>query len=309
MRKYFLIIITFSICYMQGDINGYAIFDYSNSSENEGFDIKRAYLNYSTDISQDLFFKIRFDVGRNTNDGKLTTYLKNAYIDWKCENGDKLSMGLIGTNSYGVQEKNWGYRFIEKSALDKYGATNTADYGIGYSKTFGQVKASMQLLNGEGYKSTNDNNQQALYLSILYGESELNTNDGMNFGVVINYVPEEYGEDNSLVGLFGGWASNNLRFGLEHNQYKEKAFSYTKDVSSLYANYTISDKWNVFFRHDIHNERLDSDMLPEGPEEELPSEFTILGGVWNPTKGLYISPNVHVADDINTYHLTCMFKY
>ena len=233
--------------------------------------------------------------------------MKNAYIDWKCENGDKLSMGLIGTNSYGVQEKNWGYRFIEKSALDKYGATNTADYGIGYSKTFGQVKASLQLLNGEGFKSTNDNNQQALYLSILYGESELNKNDGMNFGVVINHVPEEDGEDNSLVGLFGGWASNNLRFGLEHNQYKEKAFDYTKEISALYANYTASDSWDFFIRHDICDEIAYSG-TPEG-YGELPSEVTILGGVWNPTKGLYISPNVHVADNINTYHLTCMFKY
>ena len=38
-------------------------------------------------------------------------------------------------------------------------------------------------------------------------------------------------------------------------------------------------------------------------------DLTILGGVWNPTKGLYISPNIYVFDDYNTYRLTCMFKY
>ena len=110
-------------------------------------DLKRAYLSYSSDVSEELFFKMRFDVGRHADD-RLTTFLKNAYVDYKCENGDKLSIGLIGTNSYGVQEKNWGYRFIEKSVVDKYGMTNTADFGIGYSKTLGNVKTSMQLLNG-----------------------------------------------------------------------------------------------------------------------------------------------------------------
>ena len=72
--------------------------------------------------------------------------MKNAYVDWKCENGDKLSMGLIGTNSYGVQEKTWGYRFVEKSVLDKYKMTNTADFGIGYSHKIGNYSLSAQLL-------------------------------------------------------------------------------------------------------------------------------------------------------------------
>ena len=31
------------------------------------------------------------------------------------------------------------YRFIEKSPLDKAGWTNTADFGIGYSRSFGDI--------------------------------------------------------------------------------------------------------------------------------------------------------------------------
>ncbi len=311
MKKYLLTFLIVSICYMKGNISGYSIFDYNNDSENSGFDIKRAYLSYSNDISEFLFFKIRFDVGRaSESNGKLETYLKNAYIDWKCENGDKFSMGLIGTNSYAVQEKNWGYRFIEKSALDKYGVTNTADFGIEYSKTFGQIKTNFQLLNGEGYKSTDTNNQQALYISIVYGEDKLNKNNGMNSGLVLNYIPEE---DNVLykylVGSFVGYSSNNLRFGFEHNQFKEKQYKSNKKISSLYTNYTISDNWDIFIRHDIHDWIILSGGSPEGFSEYNPGEVTILGGVWNPTKGLYISPNMHIDNNVNSYHLTCMFKY
>ena len=46
MRKYILIILTFSFCYMQNNIDGYAIFDYSNASGNDGFALNRAYINY-----------------------------------------------------------------------------------------------------------------------------------------------------------------------------------------------------------------------------------------------------------------------
>ena len=297
MKKYILIILTCSFCYMQNGIDGYAIFDYSNASGNDGFALNRAYINYSTDISEELFFKIRLDASRPLNN-RLYVFVKNAYVDWKCDNGDKLSMGLIGTNSYGVQEKNWGYRFIEKSVVDKYGMTNTADLGISYSKSFGKVKSSVQLLNGEGFGYAEENFNQAIYMSVLYGESRLDKNDGMNFGLVLNHSPQNDDIDNDLVGFFGGWSSNGLRLGLEYNTYETNI---TEEATAMYLNYDIGDDWDVFLRHDINNLDVDDDVDAV--------DLTIVGGVWNPTKGLYLSPNVYLEDDANTYRLTCMFKY
>ena len=304
MIKHLIVVALFSFCYMQGNLGGYAIFDYSNASGNDGFDLKRAYLSYSSDVSEELFFKMRFDVGRHADD-RLTTFLKSAYIDYKCENGDKLSLGLIGTNSYGVQEKNWGYRFIEKSVVDKYGMTNTADFGIGYSKTFGNVKTSMQLLNGEGFKSGDSDGKQSLYLSVLYGESRLDKNDGMNLGLVINNNPQADGTDSNLVGFFGGWASNGLRLGLEHNQFEVDPIdldgnSEIEEATSFYVNYDINEDWDVFVRHDLNDLNVDDDVDA--------ADLTIVGGVWNVTKGLMVAPNVYL-DDANTYRLTFMFKY
>ena len=242
---------------------------------------------------------MRFDVGRHADD-RLTTFLKNAYVDYKCENGDKLSLGLIGTNSYGVQEKNWGYRFIEKSVVDKYGMTNTADFGVGYSKTLGNVKTSMQLLNGEGFKYGDSDGKQSLYLSVLYGESRLDKNDGMNLGLVINNNPQADGTDSNLVGFFGGWASNGLRLGLEHNQFEVESSDLTEEATSFYLNYDLNEDWDVFVRHDLNDLNVDDDVDA--------ADLTIVGGVWNVTKGLMVAPNVYL-DDTNTYRLTCMFKY
>jgi len=304
MIKHLIVVALFSFCYMQGNLGGYAIFDYSNASGNDGFDLKRAYLSYSSDVSEELFFKMRFDVGRHADD-RLTTFLKNAYVDYKCDNGDKISIGLIGTNSYGVQEKNWGYRFIEKSVVDKYGMTNTADFGIGYSKTFGNVKTSMQLLNGEGYKYGDSDGKQSLYLSVLYGESRLDKNDGMNLGLVINNNPQADGTDSNLVGFFGGWASNGLRLGLEHNQFEVDSIdpdgnSQTEEATSFYVNYDLNEDWDVFVRHDLNDLNVDDNVDA--------ADLTIVGGVWNVTKGLMVAPNVYL-DDANTYRLTFMFKY
>ena len=300
MIKQLIMLMLFSFCYMQGTFGGYAIFDYKNESGNDRFDLKRAYLSYSNNISDDLFFKIRYDVGRHA-DNRLTTFLKNAYVDYKCENGDKLSLGLIGTNSYGVQEKNWGYRFIEKSVVDKYGMTNTADFGVGYSKSFGKVKTSVQLLNGEGYKYADTDGNQSLYLSLLYGESRLDKNDGMNLGFVMNNNPQDDDTNENLIGFFGGWASNGLRLGLEYNQFEVEATDLTEEATSIYANYNLCEDWDLFFRHDINDLNVDDDVDAD--------DLTIIGGVWNVTKGLMVAPNVYLQDDANTYRITCMLKY
>jgi len=297
MIKNLLPVLFFSVCFMQGGISGYAIFDYSNISGDDRFDLQRAYLNYSSDVSEDLFFKISFDVGRYADD-RLTTYLKNAYVDLKCDNGDKFSIGLIGTNSFGIQEKNWGYRFIEKSVVDKYGMTKTADFGVGYSKNFGKVKTSIQLLNGEGFKSDDKDGKQSLYLSVLYGESRLDKNDGMNFGVVFNNNPQLDNTSHDFVGLFSGWALKGFRVGLEYNTFETDV---KEEATSIYANYDVNDDWALFIRHDINDINIDDNLVAD--------DMTIFGSVWNPTKGFYISPNIYMLDDFNIYRLTCMFKY
>ena len=117
MNRNIILIILLSFAFMQGEINGYAIFDYKGSTQQ--FDVDRAYLIYSKDISDDLFFKFRLDVGRDIDDAidedgnpvigdsKLSAYLKNVYVDWKCKEFGKFSIGLISTNSFGIQEKTW----------------------------------------------------------------------------------------------------------------------------------------------------------------------------------------------------------
>ncbi len=303
-NKMILITVIISLSIMTaGEFSGYSIFNY----DNETFSVDRAYLQYTDDVADDLFFKLRYDVGRdNDTDGdtKLTSYLKNVYVDWKNGDNSKFSLGLISMNSFGVQEKTWGYRFIAKSPVDYHKfISSTADFGIGYSHSFGEFNANVQIVNGDGYKKNDSDGKMLTSLRFMYGESKLNKNDGHNVGIVMTSFDGESDDDTddySLTGLFGGWSSSGLRLGLEYNSYDYGDL--TDKLTSFYLNYKMSDALNLFARHDMlntHNDNLSS----------VDEAVSMLGAVWNPTNGLYISPNITIEDDSNDYRLTFMFKY
>ena len=293
MNKIIVFLSLMAITFSQNNIAGYSIFD---MHETDGFDIKRAYFQYTDDISDELFFKIRFDVGRDSDgdDTKLSAYIKNAYVDWSAYNSVLLSLGLISTNTYGVQEKNWGYRFIDKSVFDKYKMTNTADFGIGMAYQTGSLGVSVQLLNGEGYKNIDADGEQSVYFRAMYGEKNLVKNSGYNFGLV-----GSNSESSDMSGYFAGWSSDKIRIGFESGSYDNNGV--VEEATGLYANYSICDKCNIFIRHDLNDLDVDDPIDP--------IEQTMVGMVWNPTKGLYMSPNIAISDDVNTYRLTWMFKY
>ena len=284
-----------------GDLGGYSIFEYNNRA----FEMNRVYLQYTDDLSDDLFLKIRYDVGREgaNKDGKFSSYLKNAYVDWDIQEYGKLSLGLIGTNSYSVQETNWGYRFIAKSAPDMYGFTNTADLGIGISKSIGNIELSIQALNGEGYKNKDQDKSSSTYFRALYGEKKLNKNDGFNLGLVYN---NNSNTNETLFGAFGAYAAKHLgshyRVGIEYNIYENT--SITEKVTSLYSdvNFNKYKNTNVFFRLDSHSTHSIEDV------PNLEDVTMYFGCVINPVKGLYISPHL-VNNDNTDYKITFMFKY
>ena len=97
----------------------------------------------------------------------------------------KTSFGLIGMHTYNVQEKNWGYRFIEKSAIDLNKFSSTADLGIAFSSSvISELNTTIQFVNGEGYKKPQGDEHFKSVFNITYGESKLNKNDGYNVGLV-----------------------------------------------------------------------------------------------------------------------------
>ena len=140
----------------EGKIGGVTYFDYANAEEKSAFNFQRQYFSYTGVASDNIDFKIIFDVGRTDEDTRLAAFLKKAQIDYNTSYGT-VSIGLIGMNTHSVQEKNWGNRFIEKSAMDKNAYSTSADLGIGFSRLLREnLNISLQMVNGEGLKKTRE---------------------------------------------------------------------------------------------------------------------------------------------------------
>ena len=320
--KYLIILLTYisiSIA-ADGKIGGVTYFDYTNSKEKSAFDFKRQYFSYGIDISDEVKFRVVFDVGRTdvgtvlrkdggekSEDTRLVAFLKKAQIDHRTSYG-KISMGLIGMNTYNIQEKNWGYRFIEKSAIDKYKFSSTADLGIGFSRVLvNQLKMSLQVVNGEGYKNPQSDKYHKIAFNSTYGEHNLVKNSGFNAGVV--YTTEQTDDKpNSMASLFGGFAGMGLRLGGQFNMLKKGGIE--SQIISVSSNYSMTDKLDAFVRYDMFDPNTDE---IDGWKDN--STYLIAGIQLSCGNGLLVAPNIRMEsyeDDLDSateYKINFQFKF
>ena len=117
-------------------------------------------------------------------------------------------------------------------------------------------------------------------------------NDGFNVGLALNNHA-----DDQLVGIFGGWAKDKIRTGLEYNRWDADSDSYV--MLANYFNYSLSDRWDVFLRND----------RVEAVETSDTNSDTYLGAIWKAHANFYIAPNFKISNDSDDFRLSCMFKY
>ncbi|MFQ6613600.1 MAG: hypothetical protein ACE5D1_02040 [Fidelibacterota bacterium] len=163
--------------------------------------------------------KFNFTTDINTSASPRNVYVKYAKIDWNTDFG-KVVIGLQGMNMFGVQEKTWGYRSVDKSAMDRFGFSHSADLGLGYYRSFGSnLNVSALITNGAGYKHAENDSYKKISVLAYLGESRLDKNPGWNGGISTSHEPQLIGTDSTnkvtTLGLFGGWSSEVIRVGGE----------------------------------------------------------------------------------------------
>ena len=306
--KYRVILLTCITIGISGEskIGGVTYFDYTNAEESSAFNFNRQYFSYAVDAEDGIKFKVIFDVGRTSEDTRLVAFLKKAQIDNKTSYG-KISMGLIGTNTYGIQEKNWGYRFIEKSAIDKNGFSSTADLGIGFSRNLiDNLNMSLQLTNGEGYKQSQGDKFHKISFNTTYGERNLNQNDGYNVGVVYSTESSD-GDPTNMISIFGGISGSRLGVVTEYNILQNRSLE--TNIISLSANYDLRDKMDVFIRYDIFDDNKDDTVEKNG------NNYLIAGVQFKCGNGLSVAPNMRMtsfedgSDAVTEYKINFQFKF
>jgi len=310
--------ITISVA-AEGQIGGVTYFDYTYTEEQSAFNFNRQYFSYKSQAAENINYKIVFDVGRTnvgaaviekdlsykSEDTRLVVFLKKAQIDYKTSFG-KVSMGLIGTNTYGVQEKNWGYRFIEKSAIDLYKYSSTTDIGMGFSRSLIEnLNISLQVVNGEGYTQPQLDKYHKISFNATYGERKINKNDGYNAGIVYSTVASK-SNPTPMISAFGGFSGGGLRFGAEYDMLTKGDTE--SSVISVSANYSFMDNKDIFLRYDMYDG--DTSVEKDG------SSYIISGILLSCGNGLSVAPNIRmtlyedtVKETINEYKVNFQFKF
>jgi len=304
MKKFFTIALMFTglnLAYAQstGKVHGkiFSNFNYSVNDEATEFGITRAYFGYKYQYSDAWSAKLTLDVG-GADTYARTTYLKVAALQWKATDKLKINFGQVGLKQFKIQEKNWGYRYIQKSAQDEYEMGTSADMGLTADyKLSDMVSVDLTMVNGEGYKKnqTDVNMKKGFgltlkpvdgltiraYMDMMGAEDVVETVDSVSTTI-------EKPTQNTTA-LFVGYNTDDFRLGAEYNtQTAHKNVDGTDYVIvSAYGTYYVNDFVGVFARYDMVSSDEGGDL-----DKNRNGDYVIAGLEYRPVKGVSVSANL-----------------
>src|SRR5450755_550398 len=125
-----------------------------------GFDVKRFYLSvdhqfndiWSADLTTDAQFSSSTTAGSG---GVSEVFIKKLYLQAKLDDAFIVHAGSYTMPWAPFVESLYGYRWVEKTATDRLGFANTADWGVNASGSLAQnvVNYSASVLDGAGFKN------------------------------------------------------------------------------------------------------------------------------------------------------------
>jgi hypothetical protein len=140
-----------------------------------GFDVKRFYLIvdhkfndiWSANLTTDAQFSTAATAQAATPSGGTTTvltngntsggvsevYIKKLYVQGKFDDSFVLRVGATDLPWIPYLESFYGYRYVEKLALDRLGLGTTSDWGLNINGKSGVFDYSASVVNGGGYKN------------------------------------------------------------------------------------------------------------------------------------------------------------
>ena len=140
----------------------------------QAFEFRRIYLTADYTVSDGIWARFRLEsdpTASNLGNGKLSTMVKDAFLDFKNVGNGDLVVGLQGTWNINMAEGIFGYRPIEKTIQDLHGISASRDLGVSITQKFSDEFSSGFLLgnntgNGDSFlPGTATNANQARYKS------------------------------------------------------------------------------------------------------------------------------------------------
>lgn len=137
-----------------------------------GFWIRRINLVFDQKVADRLSARLRFEAaspGTFGASGEMEPFVKDVYLQWKGDRAD-VNVGLTPTPTIDFVEAAWGYRPVERTALDLQRMGGTRDLGISVRGAFDEGKRwryNAMLGNGSGLRSETNEGKKAM-LSLTF---------------------------------------------------------------------------------------------------------------------------------------------
>ncbi len=263
----FLVVAAFAL-QVEAAIDGYVYLDYysvfkhSNSAYNgqHGFWLRRIYFTYNRDISDKLKARLRLEMNSDGkfSSAKLTPYVKDAYISYSFHALHSLTAGIQESLAYANIEKFWGYRSVEKTALDLLGIRSSRDFGLALKGSFDKEKKYSYALmygnvSGDG---TETNKEKGIYARIT-----LNPVKKFIFEFYFDSLKTSSTVSSNVFSAFAGYSDEKFRLGGNYNYFNTKVTG-KDDVKvqliQLIAALKPFEKAELFFRYDFSLDPLTS---------------------------------------------------
>lgn len=277
----------------------YIINNHNEDLEGEnGFWTRRVNFTYDNRIIQSVSARFRMEMshpGDFSTNSKMEPFVKDLYLNWAMNENHSLVAGLSSTPTWGLSEKIWGYRSVEKSPLDLYKLGSSRDMGIALKGNFGSLNYHAMFGNGSGTGSET-NKYKKYMLSLAWWFTD-------------NLVLEVYGDHDqrsssnhrNTVQAVAGYLSDNMNIGAlvathSHtvNLIGSSDLNETLDVASIFTNFRLNNQWRAIFRADHM-----FDANPQGPtidyipfSSEANSTLLIFGLGYQPIPRINIIPNI-----------------
>lgn len=184
------------------------------AQDSSAFTFRRIYL--TVDHTLDARFSARIQLegdGQNVGStGRMTVAFKQAHLRWKdAVPRGALVMGLSPSPLWVNEEALWGYRSIEKTALDVRGHGNSSELGVALLGSAGAKDAlgyHVMVSNGSGQKPENNRSRRAAASVSL-------RRAGFLVESVADWDGATGGNDATTVKLLAGWSRDRDALGIE----------------------------------------------------------------------------------------------
>lgn len=206
---------------VQGDTLNFGRSEFAKEKENAiGGKLRRVYLGYDYNLSEKWFVRLLLEgnSGVTTNKGEFTTKIKLGYLQYKIPDNSifhnaKVNVGLIPTPTFAFPEKEWGYRSVEKEALDLRGLGSSVDQGISLQGDFsetGILGYYLMVSNGVGSKPETNKNLQyhASFFANLFDKK-------LKLETFANYVKDKNNLNRTVTRQFISYHTEKFRLGFE----------------------------------------------------------------------------------------------